>query len=152
MTIQISSSLLREIHKHGEAAYPDEGAGLLLGKQTGENKEIVRLLPLENARRSSERHNRYLLTAEDFLKAEFAAAEMGFDILGVFHSHPDHPNRPSAFDLEWALPYLSYIITSVMQGKATESLSWVLNEDRSNFLNEKLLHRTGSDPMFLTEK
>ncbi len=151
MTIQISSSLLHEIHKHGEAAYPDEGAGLLLGKQAGENKNVVRLLPLENARRSSERHNRYLLTAEDFLKAELAAAEMGLDILGVFHSHPDHPNRPSAFDLEWALPYLSYIITSVMQGKATESLSWVLNEDRSNFLSEKLLHRTGSDPMFLTE-
>jgi proteasome lid subunit RPN8/RPN11 len=139
MTLSINRSLLDKIHQHGETTYPDEGAGLLLGLLTGEYKKVTRLFPLENARHSNERHNRYLLTAEDFLKAEQRAAALGLDILGVFHSHPDHSNQPSNFDLEWALPQLSYIITSVIQGQATESVSWILNEDRTKFLSEPLL-------------
>lgn len=138
MTLYLSPTLLKEIHHHGEAAYPDEGAGLLFGLTNGSDKHVVQLFPLENARQASDRHNRYLLTSGDFLKAELKAAEMGLDILGVFHSHPDHPNRPSSFDLEWALPRMSYIITSVIQGKATESLSWLLSEDRSKFLSEEV--------------
>lgn len=139
MTLLIDASLLEKIHKNGETAYPDEGAGFLLGTIAGKSKTIERLFPVQNARQKPDRYNRYLLTPEDFLAAELEAAKKGLEILGVFHSHPDHPNRPSAYDLEWALPHLSYIITSVMQGNATESLSWVLSEDRSKFLREDLL-------------
>jgi proteasome lid subunit RPN8/RPN11 len=59
--------------------------------------------------------------------------------LGVFHSHPDHPNRPSEFDREWAMPWLSYIITSVQDGKTVESRSWLLSEDRSQFVEEVIM-------------
>ena len=138
MTLIISRPLLKEIHQHGERAYPDEGAGLFLGLSDGDNKYVTELFPLDNARQASDRHNRYLLTPEDFLKAELKATEMDLVILGVFHSHPDHPNQPSTFDLEWALPHLSYIITSIIQGKASESRSWLLCEDRSKFLSEEL--------------
>lgn len=138
MTLYLSPTLLKEIHHHGEAAYPDEGAGLLFGLKDGSKKHVVQLFPLENARQASDRYNRYLLTSGDFLKAELKAAEMDLDILGVFHSHPDHPNQPSAFDLEWALPHLSYIITSVIQGEALESRSWLLSEDRATFLSEEI--------------
>ena len=63
---------------------------------------------------------------------------LGLSLLGVFHSHPDHPNQPSEFDREWAQPYFSYVITSVRSGKALESRSWRLVEDRSEFREESI--------------
>ncbi|MBP1702758.1 MAG: putative metal-dependent protease of the superfamily, partial [Chloroflexi bacterium] len=102
MTLDVSQALLKEIHVHGEDSYPEEGAGLLLGVLDGENKLVIRLLSLENAREDSARHNRYLLTPEDYLRGELEASRLGLDVLGVFHSHPDHPNQPSEFDREWA--------------------------------------------------
>ena len=87
---------------------------------------------------TSARHNRYLITPEDYLKAELAAERLGLGLIGVFHSHPDHPNRPSEYDREWAQPFFSYIITSVEKGKAIESRSWRLMEDRSQFVEEKI--------------
>ncbi|MBN2149488.1 MAG: M67 family metallopeptidase [Anaerolineales bacterium] len=136
--IALSADILHQIHVNGEAAYPEEGAGLLLGKSDGESKIVNAILPLANSREDAARHNRYLLTAEDYLRGEQEAARLGMDVLGVFHSHPDHPNRPSEFDREWAMPWFSYIITSVMQGRATESKSWLLAEDRSHFAEEAI--------------
>jgi proteasome lid subunit RPN8/RPN11 len=138
MSLTITAEVLKQIHAHGEAAYPHEGAGLLLGRVQGEVKQVEAILPLENAREESARHNRYLLTAEDYMQAEQQAAGMGLDVLGVFHSHPDHPNRPSQFDQDWAMPWFSYIITSVMAGKATESRSWLLVEDHTAFEEEAI--------------
>lgn len=142
MSLTITSEVLKQIHAHGEAAYPHEGAGLLLGHVQGDRKMVKAILPLENAREESARHNRYLLTAEDYMKAEQQAAGMGLDVLGVFHSHPDHPNRPSEFDRDWAMPWFSYIITSVLAGKATESRSWVLAEDHTTFQEETITEIT----------
>ena len=138
MSITISSTLLQEIHAHGESAYPDEGAGLLLGTIRSQGKVVTEILTLENARETSARHNRYLLTAEDYMHGENEAARRGLDVLGVFHSHPDHPNQPSDFDRDWAMPWFSYIITSVHAGQATTSRSWRLAEDRSRFFEETL--------------
>lgn len=138
MTLQISTTHISLIQRHGEAAYPEEGAGLILGRELDGQKQVSKLLFLENSRETAARHNRYQLTAEDYIKGELDAAQHGLDILGVFHSHPDHPNTPSEFDREWALPQLSYIITSIRQGKAVESRSWVLHEDRSGFLPEEI--------------
>ncbi len=137
--LEISESLIARIHKHGEEAYPEEGAGLLLGETRDELRRVVDLLPVPNAREDGARHNRYLLTAHDMLAAEDEADRRGLEVVGVFHSHPDHPNRPSEFDREWALPWLSYIITSVMAGKATASRSWRLSDDRERFDEETLL-------------
>jgi proteasome lid subunit RPN8/RPN11 len=138
MTVQLPASLLAQIHANGAAAYPEEGAGFLLGAATGEQRRVEALLPLSNAREDSARHNRYLITAQDYLRGEQAAASRGMDVIGVFHSHPDHPNRPSEFDREWAMPWFSYIITSVQQGRAVESRSWRLLEDRSSFIEEEI--------------
>ena len=136
MALKISTQLLAAIHKNGEASYPEEGAGLLLGVLDGENKRVTGLVTLDNSREQSARHNRYLLTAQDYLRGEMEADRQGVEVLGVFHSHPDHPNRPSEFDREWALPFLSYIITSVHSGKAIESRSWLLSPDREQFIEE----------------
>ena len=138
MTIEIPAAILQQIEAHGEAAYPEEGAGFLLGNLNGATKTVSAILPLTNSREDSARHNRYLLTAEEYLRGEQEAMRRGLDLLGVFHSHPDHPNRPSEFDREWAMPWFSYIITSVQAGKAVESLSWLLEEDRSKFVEEEI--------------
>lgn len=139
MTLSISDEVLARIHAHGEEAYPEEGAGFLLGADTENGKrEVTSIFPLINSREDAARHNRYLIAPEDYLKAELTADKLGLSLIGVFHSHPDHPNQPSEYDREWAQPFFSYIITSVNRGKAVESRSWRLTEDRSKFEEEKI--------------
>ena len=138
MALHIPSELMREIQAHGEGAYPEEGAGLMLGRAQEDRKQVARLVTFANAREQSARHNRYLLTPQDYLRGEQEAARLGLDVVGVFHSHPDHPDRPSEFDREWAMPWLSYVITSVQGGQAKSSRSWLLSEDRSAFYEEPL--------------
>lgn len=132
--LSISKDLLQVIHINGEQAYPEEGAGFLLGN----DKTVTEIFALPNAREDTARHNRYLITPEDYMKAEMKADALGLNLIGVFHSHPDHPNRPSEFDRDWAQPFFSYIITSVEQGKAIASRSWLLKEDRSMFEEEEI--------------
>jgi proteasome lid subunit RPN8/RPN11 len=132
--LEIPRDLLGKIHAHGENAYPEEGAGFLLGSEG----QVVEILALPNRREATARHNRYLITPEDYLKAEMAAEEHGLSLIGVFHSHPDHPNHPSEFDREWAQPFFSYVITSVESGRAAGSRSWRLAEDRSEFVEEEI--------------
>lgn len=116
MSINIAEEILDQIHLCGENAYPEEGAGLLLGTEENNERYISHLLLLENAREDSARHNRYLITAEDMFRGEQEAERRGLSIIGIFHSHPDHPNQPSEFDRENAIPWYSYLITSVFSG------------------------------------
>jgi proteasome lid subunit RPN8/RPN11 len=137
VTLHFSKTVLGQIQTHGEEAYPEEGAGFMFG--TGEEqRSVLAIFALSNAREDAARHNRYLIKPEDYLKAEIEADRLGLQLIGVFHSHPDHPNRPSEFDKEWAQPFFSYVITSVDSGKAIESKSWRLLEDRSQFEEEKI--------------
>ncbi|HEX5810043.1 MAG TPA: M67 family metallopeptidase, partial [Anaerolineales bacterium] len=133
-SLVITKDLLHQIHAHGEAAYPEEGAGFLIGEES----RVESILPLENAREDGARHNRFLISPEDYLQAELTADNLGLSLIGVFHSHPDHPNQPSEYDREWAQPFFSYMITTVREGKATESRSWRLLEDRSKFTEEMI--------------
>lgn len=139
MSINISRRLLNEIHSQGENAYPEEGAGLLLGYEREGIRFVQSLLMLENAREDTARHNRYLITAADMLGGEKEAERLGQSIIGIFHSHPDHPNLPSEFDREWAIPWYSYLITRVDNGRAVESKSWRLIDDRSGFSPEDII-------------
>lgn len=134
----VPKHLLAKMNAHVEKAYPEEGAGFLIGEQ-GEVKEI---LALSNSREDGARHNRFLFTPEDYLQAEQHAESLALDLVGVFHSHPDSPNVPSEYDREWAQPFFSYVITRVDHGKAVNSRSWRLKEDRSTFEEEQI--HTGS--------
>jgi proteasome lid subunit RPN8/RPN11 len=137
MSLVLPDEILRRIHALGEQAYPNEGAGFLIG-QDGSHRAVTALFPLSNAREAAARHNRYLITPQDYIQAELEAGRLRMDLIGVFHSHPDHPNLPSEFDREWAQPFFSYVITSVQAGRALESRSWRLLEDRSKFVEESL--------------
>ncbi len=135
--LEIDLNILAKIHAHGEAAYPEEGAGFLLGVDGGVRK-VTRIQPLANAREAGARHNRYLITPQDYLNGELEADRQSLTLLGVFHSHPDHPDQPSEYDREWAQPFFSYIITRVEKKKAVASRSWRLLEDRSAFVEEPI--------------
>jgi proteasome lid subunit RPN8/RPN11 len=133
------------MNEHLRGAYPEEGCGVLLGREMGEVRVVEQVLPFEN-QRSDSRENRYLIAPEQFLLADREARARGLEVLGFFHSHPDHPARPSAFDLEHAWPYYSYVIVSVEGGRVTEAQSFRLAEDRSRFELEtlELLPEAGS--------
>ena len=137
MTLYLSKAVLAQIHAHGEEAYPQEGAGFLLGTEETQRTVAV-IFALSNAREEAARYNRYLINPADYVKAEIEAERQKLRLIGVFHSHPDHPNRPSEFDRDWAQPFFSYVITSVESGRAIESKSWRLLEDRSQFEEEKI--------------
>jgi proteasome lid subunit RPN8/RPN11 len=137
MSLMISRELLESIREHGKRAYPNECCGVLLGRIENSGKAVVKLRPMENAREDSPR-NRYLISPRDLLEAEKAARALGLDIVGVYHSHPDHPARPSEFDREHAFPWYSYIIVSVRRGEPLDLTSWTLRDDRTAFDAEDL--------------
>jgi len=138
--LSISQELAEGIGRHGAETFPHECCGALLGKdseQNGSPREVLGLFPLVNRRDDSPR-NRFAVTAEDVRDAERVAREKGVEVVGWYHSHPDHPARPSEFDREHAWPWYSYIIVSVMSGKPAEMTSWRLNDDRLAYLPEKI--------------
>jgi proteasome lid subunit RPN8/RPN11 len=140
MAIQIDPAAAADIRSHLEAAYPEEGAGFLLGEVDGDDIRYVReVIPAANSSENGVRRSRYLITPHDTVKADLEAEARGLEILGVFHSHPDVPNVPSEFDREWALPWYSYTITRVDGGRAAGTRSWRLTDDREKFIEEPVL-------------
>ena len=133
MTLLLSEELAQDLRRHGETAYPEEGAGLILGRDEGDRRLAVQLLPLPNRSPDGARRRRYWIDPRDVMEAETQAEREGLDILGVFHSHPDHPAEPSETDREGALPWYVYVITSVRNGSAMESTGWRLADDRLRF-------------------
>jgi len=146
--MQINAELLESIRSHGAREYPNECCGMLLGHADGAAKQVSEVVPLRNLRhdparaqellplddpgRESEK-NRFLIDPQEQLRVEKDARARGLDVLGYYHSHPDHPALPSNYDREHAWPWYSYVILSVEQGEARELTSWVLSEDRARF-------------------
>lgn len=142
--LDLTTQQADEIRRHAEAEYPHECCGLLVGRVgEGGRKTVVEVLPVSNAREESARHNRSLITPEEYLRGERHARSLKLDIIGNYHSHPDHPSVPSAFDLEHAWPVWSYVIVSVQNGKAVDLRSWEMEADRSRF-NEENVTGVGS--------
>jgi proteasome lid subunit RPN8/RPN11 len=128
MTLRLSAGLVDEIRREGERAYPAECCGVLAGRP-GEVKEVVKLVPATNRRTDDPR--RYLIAPDDLRRIEAGLRSSGLEVLGCYHSHPDHPAAPSAFDTDQAWPWYSYIIVRVDRARAAELTSWVLDDDRS---------------------
>jgi proteasome lid subunit RPN8/RPN11 len=135
VTLVLDRRHVAAIGRHGEADYPAEACGLIGGTLDGERKVAVQLVPLAN-RRSDSARNRYLIDPESFRRAEQRLDRDGLEVIGVYHSHPDHPPEPSAFDREHAWPWLSYVIVGVQRGRAGALKSWVLADDRARFVEE----------------
>ena len=139
--LKLPPELLRQIEAHGASAYPLEGCGLLIGESSPGLNVVKMLIPVENKWPvEEEKPMRFLIEPQDMVEAELTAAMEGLDVLGIFHSHPDHEPVASPRDLAWATwPGYSYLITAVRAGVPADSRSWQLLEDRSGFVEEEIL-------------
>ncbi|GDX79545.1 hypothetical protein LBMAG42_13560 [Deltaproteobacteria bacterium] len=135
MALILDPGVLERLHAHATEGYPFEVVGLLAGSRA--EHRVTRIVPLVNERADSPR-NRYSVNGLVVLRAEEALIAEGFDVLGTYHSHPDHPSRWSDFDRDHALPNLSYIIVSVSNGHVATTQSWRLREDRSQMDEEPI--------------
>jgi proteasome lid subunit RPN8/RPN11 len=135
VTLRLSEGTISEIRREGERAYPAECCGVLAGRP-GQIKEVLHFIPAMN-RRTDDPH-RYLISPRDLQRAELDVRSTGLEVLGFYHSHPDHPAVPSAYDAEHAWPWYSYIIVRVDRGRAAEVSSWQLADDRSAMIPESV--------------
>ena len=136
MTVLIASDQLEAMKAHAQSTYPEECCGFLLGVDSA-LRTIHRMLSASNANGES-RRNRYNIDPMEFIRADEEARKSNLSLVGIYHSHPDAPARPSQFDLEHAWPWYTYIVLSVQSGVPKDVSAWVLSEDRSNFRQDDL--------------
>ncbi|HYJ47103.1 MAG TPA: M67 family metallopeptidase, partial [Pyrinomonadaceae bacterium] len=125
-----------------EAEYPHECCGLLIGRieEGGRTRVVLETYAVKNSWSESPQHDRMLIAPIDYARAERESGKKGLGVVGDYHSHPDHPAVPSAFDLEhspWTT--MSYIVVSVLKGRADELRSWEITEDHSEFKEEEIV-------------
>ncbi len=136
--IQINSLEYKKIELHGEKTFPEECCGVLLGKVVGGMPIIDEARMLKNTNAGS-RNTRYNIDPLDLIKLEDELEDSDRIMLGIYHSHPNHPAKPSKFDLDHAWPNLSYIVLSVQDGNSELLTSWRLNSEIKEF-NEEEIH------------
>ena len=137
--IQISRDELNQIRTHARADYPDECCGVLIGTAGDGPRKVRRVEPVVNKRSGEAARRRFLITADDYRRFEQAARKARLEIIGFYHSHPDHPAMPSEYDREHALPWYSYVIVSVDGRGDSDVHSWLLADDRSRFDRESIV-------------
>jgi proteasome lid subunit RPN8/RPN11 len=138
LPLKIGRGDMGHIREHAKEAYPDECAGALVGMDVGEMKVVVDVWRAENVH-GEDRLRRFLIEPLQIKEFEERATERDMDLLGFYHSHPDHPAEPSEYDREHAWPYYSYVIASVSEGGVEGMRSWVLKDDRSSYEEEQIL-------------
>ena len=131
----LDGGVARAIRAHGAETYPHECCGALVGV----DRRVTHAVALPNTTEEGPRR-RFLVRPSDYRTAEQRAAELGGELLGFYHSHPDHPARPSQYDLDHAWPNFAYVIVAVATGKAGDMTVWWLKDDRSTFEEGELHH------------
>jgi proteasome lid subunit RPN8/RPN11 len=138
--IVLAEGVAEAIRAHGQETYPNECCGALIGR----DGQVSEAFALPNTTEEGPRR-RFLVRPADYRAAESRASARGLELLGFYHSHPDHPAQPSQYDLDHAWPFFSYVIVSVREGQARELRSWRLRDDRSQFDEEDVLE--GATPV-----
>jgi proteasome lid subunit RPN8/RPN11 len=133
MAVILSDAVISVIRDHGRQTYPNECCGALIGR----DGHVFEAFALPNTTEEGPRR-RFLVRPSDYQAAESHASDRDAELLGFYHSHPDHPAEPSQYDLDHAWPVFSYIIISVRDGEPRELRSWRLREDRSQFDEEEV--------------
>jgi proteasome lid subunit RPN8/RPN11 len=141
--LTISARVDEAIRRHGAETYPHECCGALVGRGDG----VTDAVALPNTTEEGPRR-RFLVRPSDYRLAERRATELGGELLGFYHSHPDHPAKPSQYDLDHAWPTFAYVIVAVAAGASQAMTVWFLKDDRSIFEEGSLHHgeNSHSDP------
>lgn len=129
MKLEVSNQASQQMRHHAEADYPDECCGFFYGLE-GEVRQVRVIREVDNAREGDQRR-RFRIDPKDYQRAEKYAIDHDLDLLGVYHSHPDHPAEPSEHDRKVAMPWFSYIIISVLNKTTANVRSWRLNDKRT---------------------
>jgi proteasome lid subunit RPN8/RPN11 len=138
VTLTLTDAVAAAIRAHGRDTYPHECCGALIGRDS----DVTEAFPLPNTTEEGPRR-RFLVRPDDYRHAEMRASAVGGELLGFYHSHPDHPAEPSQYDLDHAWPFFSYVILSVRDAEHREMRSWRLRDDRSQFDEEPLAEGGG---------
>ncbi len=134
--LKISKEIFDKIVNLLEKEYPYEGCGILIGKEDNNKRVVLEIYPTENINKER-KNDRFNIDPKDYLKAESYADKNNLSIVGIYHSHPDHPAFPSKTDLENAFPFLSYIIFSIEKGKFKDVNSFELINE--SFQREEII-------------
>jgi proteasome lid subunit RPN8/RPN11 len=139
----LPADLYAKIEAEGAAAYPNECCGILYGRDVardGITRRVVdRIEPVKNEFEPGEQYHRFLITPQTLMQAEKTAGDENRLVLGFYHSHPDHPARPSQYDLDHAWPFYSYVIVSIAKGEAEVMTCWVLDEATEQFRQQEII-------------
>jgi proteasome lid subunit RPN8/RPN11 len=138
MVLQLPASLARQIEREGSAAHPNECCGIMFGRDAERGRLVERIEPVPNVFDEVEKYHRFSVSPQQLMQAEKDAGAHGQLVLGFYHSHPDHPARPSEYDRQHAWPFYSYVIVSVAKGQAVDMTSWVLDESTETFSRQDI--------------
>ncbi|MBT8399757.1 MAG: M67 family metallopeptidase [Rhodothermia bacterium] len=143
--MQITHTTTNAIRSHAAATYPEECCGVLLG-EFGQSVRVLEAVAADNTSQAH-RERRYLIDAPTLFRITKDADRRGLDVVGFYHSHPDHPAQPSQTDLEQAtFPTYVYLIQSVLGGAADDLTAWTLAHDRSRFIAEDIQELQNESP------
>lgn len=128
----------KTMREHAVRSFPDECCGFMYGWDVDDNRYISMAVPVENSKEGDQRR-RFEISPFDYMKAEAFALKNNISLLGVYHSHPQHPAIASEHDLKSAMPFFSYVIYSVLDGKIDDVRSWQLNDANEKFIEEMVV-------------
>jgi proteasome lid subunit RPN8/RPN11 len=151
MSLILTPEQIGQIEREGAAAYPNECCGAMLGRDvaddSGVRRVVARLAPLSNSFAADEQYHRFSLDPRELMQLEKGAAEAGLAVLGFYHSHPNHPARPSETDRRHAWPFYSYVIVAIANRQPIDLTSWQLDESTEQFKPEEIVReRTEGRP------
>lgn len=130
--------LAQRIADEGVAAFPNECCGIIYGHDEPTRRVVSRLEPVNNAFEDGEKYHRFSITPQALMQAEKSASDHGELVLGFYHSHPDHPARPSEYDRVHGWPFYSYIIVSIMSRQPANMTCWVLDAQTEQFAEQEI--------------
>lgn len=135
----LPAQLARQIDREGSNIYPNECCGIMYGRDTEQGRLVEKLEPVANVFDETERYHRFSISPKQLMDAEKKAGDAGQLVLGFYHSHPDHPARPSEYDRQHAWPFYSYIIVAISKGSPVDMTSWLLDEATETFSRQDIV-------------
>lgn len=137
MTVRLTSDLRAQVFAHLQSTYPNEGGGFLLGTLSDGVWQIIDHSPVVNSFAEAEQFHRYAMTPLEYAKHEDIADERGLTLIGWYHSHPNSPAVPSAYDLTAAVQgtgvHFLWLIAQVNDGQAVDVRAYQLRPDKTGF-------------------
>ena len=127
--IRFKEEAMEQMLEDAVNTFPEECCGFLFGTEQGEERTISRIFIVNNAK-EGDRRRRFIISPQDYMRAEALADGNDLQLLGIYHSHPNHPAIASEHDRVAAQPYFSYVILSIVENRFAEIRSWRLNDDR----------------------